>query len=154
MNMAPFFALISAFCLLCPSTGSIHVHTWRDATCTAPRTCIECGVTDGVACAHTWSDATDTAPRTCTVCHAIDCATCPHTWTDATCTAPRTCTVCHTTAGNPLGHTLSDDQTICTVCGMEVTAPAYGGNQASLRQPGYSHHSHHGSHHGGNHPCR
>lgn len=45
-----------------------HQHTWADATCTAPKTCTECGETEGEALGHSWEDATCAAPKTCSVC--------------------------------------------------------------------------------------
>ncbi len=44
-----------------------HVHTWKAATCTTPKTCIECGATEGTV-AHQWIEATQTAPKTCAIC--------------------------------------------------------------------------------------
>ena len=34
-------------------------HNWTDATCTAPKTCSTCGVTEGVALDHVWTNACD-----------------------------------------------------------------------------------------------
>ena len=31
-----------------------HEHVWTDATCTTPKTCSECGETEGEALGHTW----------------------------------------------------------------------------------------------------
>jgi len=43
-------------------------HEWKDATCTVPRTCSNCGETSGSAYGHNWKDATLEAPKTCTRC--------------------------------------------------------------------------------------
>ena len=59
---------------LIPALG----HSWKDATCTTPKTCETCGETEGEALGHTWIDAT--------------------------CTEPKTCSVCGETTGEPLGH--------------------------------------------------
>lgn len=56
--------------------------SWKDATCTEPRTCESCGKTDGEPLGHDWSDAT--------------------------CTEPKTCARCGVTEGEPLGHKLED----------------------------------------------
>lgn len=38
-------------------TGCGHEHTWTEATCAAPKTCSECGETEGKTLAHTWTKA-------------------------------------------------------------------------------------------------
>lgn len=43
-------------------------HSWKDATCTAPKTCTVCGATTGSAVGHSWKDATFTDPKICSVC--------------------------------------------------------------------------------------
>ena len=43
-------------------------HQWEEATCTTPKTCTQCGETEGEALGHTWTDATCTDPSTCTRC--------------------------------------------------------------------------------------
>ncbi len=45
-----------------------HVHSWEDATCTAPKTCLSCGEVSGNALGHTWTEATYANPKTCTQC--------------------------------------------------------------------------------------
>ena len=42
-------------------------HEWTEATCTTPKTCSICGVTEGEALGHDWKDATCTEPKTCGV---------------------------------------------------------------------------------------
>lgn len=56
-------------------------HVWEDATCEEPKTCSECGETEGKALGHEWKDAT--------------------------CEAPKTCEACGETEGEALGHQLS-----------------------------------------------
>lgn len=51
-------------------TGCGKAHVWEEATCTSPKTCTECGITEGEASGHTWIEATCTSPRTCSVCGA------------------------------------------------------------------------------------
>lgn len=41
-------------CLLL--TGCSCKHEWADATCTQPKTCTKCGVTEGDALGHSWGD--------------------------------------------------------------------------------------------------
>ena len=86
------FVICSIFLYSCDSPGSNnppqHIHSWVDATCTAPKTCTQCGATEGSVTSHNWSEAT--------------------------CAAPKTCSICGATEGNPAEHTLT---AVCTVCG-------------------------------------
>lgn len=45
-----------------------HSHVWYAATCTSPKTCSECGATEGAVLGHMWIEATYDAPKTCSVC--------------------------------------------------------------------------------------
>ncbi len=71
-----------------PTTEPPHVHNFRAATCTAPKTCT-CGATEGSANGHSWRSAT--------------------------CSDPKTCTVCGTTSGLAAGHSFAGGK--CTACG-------------------------------------
>ena len=93
----------------------VHLHTWVDATCTAPKTCASCGATEGNTADHNWNAATCTAPKTCTTCGTTEGNAAGHNWKDATCSDPKTCTICGTTSGLTAGHTFSDGK--CTQCG-------------------------------------
>jgi len=90
-------------------------HTWKAATCTSPKTCSACGVTEGEPIAHIWADATCTAPKTCFVCNATEGEPIAHTWKAATCIAPKTCFVCNTTEGE-LGNHKINSAGVCTAC--------------------------------------
>ena len=96
-------------------------HTYKAATCTAPKTCSKCGTTEGAAAGHNWSDATCTTPKICKTCKATEGKAAGHSYKDATCTAPKTCAVCGATEGSAAGHNWSDATcTIpktCSVCG-------------------------------------
>ena len=48
--------------------GSMKPHSWKDATCTAPKTCKVCGTTSGRANGHDWVSATCTEAKYCKVC--------------------------------------------------------------------------------------
>lgn len=50
------------------SAAEVHKHTWAEATCTSPKTCSECGETEGEALGHTLGKATYFAPAACSVC--------------------------------------------------------------------------------------
>lgn len=49
-----------------------HVHSWKNATCTDPKTCTSCGQTSGSALGHQWNEATYDTPKTCRVCQATE----------------------------------------------------------------------------------
>lgn len=117
--------LVAAAFLL---SGCSHVHQWKEATCTTPQTCLDCGETKGEALPHTWVEATCTTPKACTVCGAVEGDPLPHVWTDATCTTPKICTVCGIAEGDPLGHEYSKatpaHSAVCSRCGEENGKPA------------------------------
>lgn len=102
-------------------SGCGHQHVWKEATCTEPEICTECGETEGSPLGHTWTAATCTAPKTCSVCGETEGTTLEHTWIEATCTTPKTCSVCRTTEGSASGHTWVDatctTPKTCSVCG-------------------------------------
>ncbi len=84
------------------SAETVHIHTWKNATCSAPKICSACGATEGSVKNHTWKDATCTAAKTCTSCGVTEGSAKNHTWKDATYTAPKTCTGCGATEGDPI----------------------------------------------------
>lgn len=108
-------------------TGCGHEHTWAEATCTTPKTCNECGETEGEALGHTWAEATCATPQTCTVCGETEGETLAHTWVEATCAEAKHCNVCGETEGEPLAHTLTEanyqQAAACEVCGETVGEP-------------------------------
>ena len=65
-----------------------HVHKFKDATCTEPKTCKICGATEGAALGHSFKDAT--------------------------CTDAKICKICGTKEGNALGHDYQNG--VCTRC--------------------------------------
>lgn len=65
-------------------------HTWKEATCTSPSICSECGETQGEALGHSF--------------------------TLATCTSPSTCRKCGITQGTALGHSVRIG--LCSNCNL------------------------------------
>ena len=61
-------------------------HFWKEATCTSPKICTSCGLTEGDALSPNKS----------------------HVWTEATCTTPKTCTICKIVEGNTIEHIPSE----------------------------------------------
>lgn len=47
-------------------------HTWKNATCVAPKTCTNCGETQGAKTNHTWKAATSVKPKQCSTCGATE----------------------------------------------------------------------------------
>ena len=97
--MKKLFVLILAMACLLMFSGCCFHSEWSDATCTAPKTCVECGETEGEALGHTWVDATCAEPKTCQTCQLTEGEALGHSWVDATTEAPKTCTTCSETEG-------------------------------------------------------
>ena len=82
----------------------LYGHAWVDATCTTPKTCSVCQLTEGSELGHAWQNATCTAPKTCGNCQLTEGAALGHSWVNADCTSPKTCSTCQATEGKALGH--------------------------------------------------
>ncbi len=109
--------------LFCTLFAGCHTHNWSEATCTKPKTCIDCGDTEGEPLGHLWSDATCTTPKTCSRCGATEGEALGHDWKDATCTEAKTCSRCGVAKGDALGHnwesaTCTEAKT-CSRCGLK-----------------------------------
>ena len=61
-------------------------HTYKDATCTTPKTCSECSATEGSALGHNYKDATCTAPKSCSTCGATEGSALGHNYMAGVCT--------------------------------------------------------------------
>ena len=117
-------------CTDCGATeGTAAEHSWNDATCQAPKTCAKCGATEGDVADHNWNNATCQAPKTCTECGATEGDVAEHNWNYATCQAPKTCTECGATEGDVADHYWNDAtcQTpkTCTECGVTEGTPIH-----------------------------
>lgn len=112
-------ALVLVCVLVLSACGCKH-ETWNDADCVTPKTCAECGETEGEALGHTWLDASCETPKTCEVCAVTEGEALGHSWTDADCETPKTCATCGQTEGEALGHDWQDATTelpkTCAVC--------------------------------------
>lgn len=86
-------------------SGCTHEHTWKEATCTEPKICIDCGEKEGAALGHAWVEASCEESKHCTRCGLKDGKALGHTWIDATCSEAKRCSKCGETEGGPLGHT-------------------------------------------------
>ena len=106
---------------------------WNDADCVAPKTCAECGETEGEALGHSWTDATCEAPKTCTVCSLTEGEALGHDWQDATTELPKTCATCAATEGEKI----TTDSRFTTAApadlqGKWVTETTVGGEEMGL----------------------
>lgn len=85
-------------------TACGHQHTWQEAACITPKTCIECGVTEGEALGHQWVAATCEEPERCSICGVTQGDALGHVWEKATCLQPEHCSICGATKNNTLGN--------------------------------------------------
>lgn len=100
--MKKVFMLLTLSLLMLGLLTGCCSHVWYAATCTAPKTCQECGETEGEALGHTWEDATCTTPKTCSTCKETEGEALGHTWQEATTEAPKTCSICQQTEGEKI----------------------------------------------------
>ena len=84
-------------------TACGHQHTWQEAACITPKTCVECGVTEGEALGHQWVAATCEEPERCSICGVTRGDALGHVWEKATCLQPEHCSICGATKNNTLG---------------------------------------------------
>ena len=99
-------------------------HTWLEATCTEPKTCSLCLITQGQPLGHDWVGGDCTTDRTCATCGLFRGSAAGHDWVDATCTMPKRCSVCGESQGAALGHSDGDGDGTCDVCGYAQQTPA------------------------------
>lgn len=100
-----------------------HSHQWTEADCISPRTCAECGATEGEALGHKWEEATCVLPAACSVCGATEGEPLPHTWLEANFQRPATCSECGAIEGEPWTPGFVSEGRTC--CEDENTAYEY-----------------------------
>ncbi len=82
-------------------SGCCMSHAWEAATCGKPKTCVNCGETEGEPEEHEWVEASCTDPRTCENCGAREGEVLEHAWSEATLDEAKTCKSCGLTEGTP-----------------------------------------------------
>lgn len=140
------FILVAGMIIGLSSCSLFCRHDWKDATCTAPKTCSRCNKTEGNALGHTGGTATCTQKAVCTTCNAEYGELASHAYTqelvkaeafksEATCTSAAVyykscaCGAISTNAGdvffdgNTRRHTYTNN--VCTVCGLDGNNPYY-----------------------------
>ena len=109
------------FALALSACGCKH-EIWNDANCETPKTCADCGETEGTALGHSWLAATCEAPKTCEVCSKTEGEAKGHDWKEADCENAKTCTTCKLVEGEALGHSWQDATTeapkTCATCAL------------------------------------
>lgn len=79
-------------------------HNFKEATCTVPKTCTDCGATEGEALGHYYLPATCLSPSKCFRCGDEVGEVGSHDYIEATCTTPKTCRYCNEVVGTANGH--------------------------------------------------
>lgn len=101
--------MVLAVCITATAlTGCCVKHQWEEASCNTPKTCSECGKTEGEASGHQWQEATCELPKTCSQCGETEGNSLGHDWKEATCEEPRTCSRCKSIEGEALGHNFTE----------------------------------------------
>ena len=122
LRITGLFITVLLFVSLLAGCG--HSHTWTEASCTAAKTCNDCGESEGEALGHSWTDASCTAAKTCVRCGETNGTPLDHQFSDATCSEAAMCQLCGLVDGEPLEHLLTEatyqSPAICTVCGSSV----------------------------------
>lgn len=136
-NIRFFFSAL-LLCALLTACG--HEHVWSDATCQAPKTCADCGITEGAVADHHWNQANCLTPKTCADCGPVEGTIADHNWNNATCLTPKTCADCGTTEGTIADHdwnqaTCQAPKT-CSDCGTTIgSALPHDWNDANCQTP-------------------
>lgn len=120
MKKVTVFLLAAAFLLGMAGCSDSCEHVWAEADCIIPKTCTECGETEGTPLGHEWNDATCTTAQVCARCGRTEGDPLGHSWVEATCTEAKHCTGCGEVIGEALGHVWTEATTeapkTCTVC--------------------------------------
>ncbi len=114
-------------------------HDWTDATCTAPKTCDRCDLTEGEALGHDMAPATCTAPAACKRegCDHTEGEALGHTESTAWSTNGtyhwHDCEVCdEKIAASQAKHTDADENDICDICGGKIPVNAATGDNSFI----------------------
>ena len=96
-------------------------HEWIEANCESPRTCSQCGATEGDI-VHSFEIVNCTDSVVCSVCGTM-AEPVGHNWIDASCATPKYCDLCSLTEGDALGHSTRCGE--CARCGEYIDELAY-----------------------------
>ncbi|MBO5356355.1 MAG: CotH kinase family protein [Clostridia bacterium] len=130
------FATVAIVLGLCACNNEC-AHSWRLATCDAPKTCASCGVTEGNPLEHSWREPNCLSPKTCKNCGLTEGEAFGHNWTTLNCAELKRCTRCGIGAGIT-EHQWNTDVCLeipnCTVCGIEGEAIKHSYNNATCEE--------------------
>lgn len=90
-------------------------HNYVDATCTTPKTCLDCGKTVGEPLEHYYIDATCEHGKMCYLCGLELSEKVDHNFTLPSCEQPSYCIYCKMSVGEALGHNY-EHKTIDATC--------------------------------------
>ena len=138
--MKKIVALILALSMMFALCACGHQHSWVEASCTEPKTCSECGKTEGEALGHDWQEATCTKAKTCSRCGLTEGKALGHKAGEASCTEAAICSVCGEVAAPALGHSWVEasctEAKTCSRCGQkEGSALGHKWKDATVTKP-------------------
>lgn len=122
-----FLILLAIICLLTLAGCGCKHENWVDANCTAPKTCADCGETEGAPLGHSWLAATCDTAKTCELCGQTEAEALGHDFGDdapgsQNCEYPRACIRCGQAEREAKPHDWQDATTeapkTCAVCGV------------------------------------
>lgn len=109
-------AAIAAILIGANAAGLFHQHTWKAPTCTEPKTCSECGATEGEALGHKYSEEDKAATCTAPGKRVFTCERCGDTYSEETGEPAKG----HTPGEAALNTTLKKMVVRCTTCGETI----------------------------------
>ncbi len=103
-------------------------HSWKNATCTEPKTCSSCGKTEGLSNGHVWntSHATCIEDKHCLVCGVVAEELKDHDLLDATCTLDQRCSTpgcSYIVTESKLGHDWQKGTPVAATCETDGYTP-------------------------------
>lgn len=114
--MKKYVYIISVMLCTFILSGCGHEHVYANATCTTPKTCTECGETEGNALDHIFLEATCESPERCERCGETRGNALGHSFTEPTCETSQICERCNFVGQEALGHTTEVGK--CTRCNL------------------------------------
>lgn len=104
-------ALLAVILVVLLSACGCKHESWTDADCVTPKTCGQCGETEGEPAGHDYLEADCVTPKKCSLCGETEGQPLGHDWLEAECLTPKTCAHCGLTEGEPAGHDWLDATT-------------------------------------------